>query len=296
LGTFAFTLPISPWLEDGNGIIWGGVYALLADAPISLSLYTGLPPGKSLTTSELSINYLRVAARASDRLVGRGRSVYLGRDVGVAEATIEDANGRTMAHATTRCVVVDVPIMPDAVTPPIPEPITDPPDPYLRPVPDGLRFDPAEWSGTPLDTQRRFIAGELPRSPLETLMGLTMHEIDDGRGAGTLPASPWLSLGAPTMYGGALAMACDWGLTGATWASLDAGELGVSLDLQVRFVRPVPLDGRPVTIEASVRHKGRRIRIAEADAFDADGRRVAFAVGSSMVIHGDMQMLKRGRS
>jgi uncharacterized protein (TIGR00369 family) len=296
LGTMTFVMPVTSWLEDNIGIIWGGVYPLLADAPISMALYTGLPPGKTLTTSELSINYLRPPLSTSERLVARGRSVYLGRDVGVAEATIEDANGRTMAHATTRCVILDVPVEPDASLPKPADAITEPPDPYLRPVPDGLRVDPSIWQGDRIATQRRFISGELPLGPIQALTDLRLVDVDAGRAEVTMPASPWLSAGAPAMYGGAIAYACDSGLTAAVWSTLPGEAIAASLDLQVRFLRPVFLDGRPLRVAASVRHEGRRIRLAEADVFDGDGKRVAFAMGSSMVIPGAIEKLSQGRT
>ena len=37
LGKATFTMPVTPWLEDGFGLYWGGVYALLADAPLMQS-------------------------------------------------------------------------------------------------------------------------------------------------------------------------------------------------------------------------------------------------------------------
>lgn len=37
-----FSLSVTEWLQDVSGIIWGGIYPLLADAPISVSLQTGL--------------------------------------------------------------------------------------------------------------------------------------------------------------------------------------------------------------------------------------------------------------
>lgn len=296
IGTMTWTLPITGWIEDGLGIIWGGVNALVADVAISMSLFTGLPPGKTVTTSELSINYLRAPVRASERLVARGRSVYLGRDVGVAEATVEDAVGRTMAHATTRCVVVDIPVAPGTPLPEVPEPITDPPDPYLRPVPEHLSVDPSEWIGDRIDTQRRYIAGELPPFPIQVLTGTEFTRIDVGEAELTMPASPWLSVGSPAMYGGVLAWLCDQALTSATWSTLPGDSVAASLDLQVRFLRPVMLDGRPLRVVASVRHQGRRIRLATADAFDADGRLVASAMGSSMVIPGALAQMSRGRN
>lgn len=295
LGTMTFTMPVTPWLEDSVGIIWGGIYPFFVDAPISLSLYTGLPPGKLLTTAELSINYLRPASQRSKRLVGRARSVHLSREVGVAEATIEDISGRVMAHATTRCVIVDVPFDPSAELAEPPEPILDPPDPYLRPAPtEGLQ-DPSIWDGDRIETQRRFVSGALPPGPVHVLTGVEFTEVQPGRVAITIPASPWFSAGAPAMYGGAIAYACDAAITGALWSTLAPGAVAATLDLQVRFLRPVMLDGAKLAVSAEVRHAGRTIRVAQAEVIDAQGKRVALAMGSGMVIPGGIEQMRRGK-
>jgi len=296
LGTMTFSMPMTEWLQDSSGIIWGGIYPLLADAPISMSLLTGLPAGKALTTSELSINYIRPPSLNSGTLVGRGRSVYLGREVGVAEATVEDGQGRTLAHATTRCVVLDIPVDEFSALPEPSEPISDPPDPYLRDVPEGSVLGPTIWDGDKLVSQRRLISREFPRSPIEILTGLEFLSVDEGRSRLSWPASPWFSAGSPFMYGGVLALACDSALGGAVWSTLDPHAVAASLDMQIRFLRPVKLDGSKLSITGSVRHSGRMIRVAEAEVFDADGRRVALATGSSMVIPGGVEMLKQGIS
>jgi uncharacterized protein (TIGR00369 family) len=296
LGSMTFSMPITEWLQDATGIIWGGIYAFLVDAPISLSLVTGLPPGKAVTTSELSINYIRPPSLQAGILVGRGKAVYLGRDVGVAEATVEDGQGRTMAHATTRCVVLDVPIDAEAILPSPADPITDPPDPYLRTPPEGSVTGPEVWDGDRLSVQSRLVGGELPPGPVQLLTGMEFTNIDKACAQLTFPASPWFSAGSPFMYGGAIAMACDSALGGAVWSTLDSDAVAASMDLQVRFLRPVKLDGRKLTVSASVRHSGKTIRVAEAEVHDADGRRVALASGSSMVIPGGIEMLRQGIS
>ena len=295
LGTMTFTMPVTPWLEDAAGIIWGGVFAFVADAPISLALYTGLPPGKLLTTTELSINYLRPATRDSGQLTGRARSVYLGRDVGVAEATVEDRRGRTMAHATTRCVLMDVPFDPDlADVPPVTD-VEDPPDPYLRDAPEWAWQDLSVFHGEKVPTMRKFTDGTYPPGPVMLLTGARFLEADVGRAVMSWPASPWFSAGGPAMYGGAIAWACDTAMTSAVWSSLDADAAAATLDLQVRFLRPVMLDGSPLTITGEVRHRGRSIRVAQAEVMDANGKRVALASGSSMVIPGGIEQLAKGR-
>ncbi len=295
LGTMTFRMPVTRWLEDGVGIIWGGVYAFFADAPISLALFSGLPAGKMLTTSELSINYLRPATPDTGQLIGRAQSVYLGREVGVAEATIEDQAGRAMAHATTRCVVRDFPVDPDT-EPGVPEPpITDPPDPYLRTPPDEAWQDPAIFAGDKVVAMRKFIDGSFSPGPMQLLTGSRFTAVENGRVAMVWPASPWFSAGAPAMYGGALAWACDTALAMTVWSTCDEGAVSASLDLQVRFLRPVMLDGSDLTVIGEIRHTGRTIRVAQAEVLDSAGKRVALASGSSMIIPGGIEQLKKGR-
>jgi uncharacterized protein (TIGR00369 family) len=294
LGTSTFSMPVTPWLEDVVGIIWGGTYAIVADAPIATALYTGLPPGKLVSTSELSINYLRPTTADTGRLVARGRSVYLGRTVGVSEATIEDALGRTMAHATTRCVIQDLPYDPDSeLMEPIP-PITDPPDPYLREAPESLKRDPSIWDERRRVDVQRSLSGTEAWGPIQALTGLNFVHAKVGAVSATLPASPWFSAGGPAMYGGLLAWACDSALTGAVWSTLDQGAIAPSLDLQVRFLRPVMLDGSILDISGWVVHSGRSIRVAQAEVTNADGKTVAIASGSSLVLEGALEHLVRG--
>ncbi|NND85579.1 MAG: PaaI family thioesterase [Acidimicrobiia bacterium] len=295
LGTSTFTMPVTPWLEDAFGIIWGGTFALVADGPIATALYTGLPPGKVVSTSELSINYLRPTTADSGRLVARGRSVYLGRTVGVSEATIEDGAGRTMAHATTRCVIQDVPFDPDAELTGPSDPIADPPDPYLRPVPEELYQDISVWDERRKVDVQRSLSGNGRSGPLQHLTGIEFVHAKVGAVSATIPASPWFSTGGPAMYGGVLALACDTVLTGAVWSTLHAGAVAASLDLQVRFLRPVMLDGSTLDISGWVVHDGRSIKVAQAEITNAEGKTVAIATGSSMVMEGAVDQLVAGR-
>jgi uncharacterized protein (TIGR00369 family) len=296
LGTATFAMPVTPWLQDVTGLIWGGTFAIIADAPIASALYTGLPPGKVVSTSELSINYLRPTTTDSGRLMGRARSVFLGRNVGVSEATIEDAVGRTMAHATTRCVIQDLPFDPDAELAERGAPIVDPPDPYRRELPDGLLRDISMWDQVRKVDIQRSMSGTGARGPIQALTGLDFVHAKVGAVSSTLPASPWFSAGGPAMYGGLLAWACDSALTGAVWSTLDAGAIAPSLDLQVRFLRPVMLDGSILDISGWVVHSGRSIRVAQAEVTNSEGKKVAIATGSSLVIEGAVdQMVAGGR-
>lgn len=293
LGETVFTLPITPWLEDSAGFIRGGIVALAADAPLGTSLQTGLPPGKLVSTAELFVSFVHAARRTGGRLIARSDVIHLGGHIGLSHLRVENANGRLIAYGSTRCVVTDVPIMEGAEPMPPPEAITDPPDPYLRPVPEGL-YCGAEslFDATPpVVLLKSFMAGELPYGPANSISGHELTSVDTGRVTMTAAASPWHSAGAPTMYGGAIAWFCDTVISNAIWSSLDTGVLFAMLDLEVRFFRPVPLDGAQLTGVGTVTHPGRQVRVGHAEITNAAGKPVAAATGSALVIPGGIAAL-----
>jgi acyl-coenzyme A thioesterase PaaI-like protein len=53
-----------------------------------------------MTTSQLLINFLRTPTVESQTIVGRGRLLHSSHAAGLAEAFLEDAEGRVLAHCT----------------------------------------------------------------------------------------------------------------------------------------------------------------------------------------------------
>ena len=58
------------------------------------------------------------------------------------------------------------------------------------------------------------------------------------------------------------------------------------MDLKVYFLRPVPPDGRDLVARGTVIHRGRSMAIGTSDVFNADGKKVAVATGSSVILPG----------
>jgi uncharacterized protein (TIGR00369 family) len=296
LGKATFTLPVTRWLEDSFGIIHAGAYPMVADAALSMALQSGMPAGRAVTTTQLMMSYVRPATRETTHINARAQSIHIGREVGIAECRIEDQLGRVLGYGSTRCLFRDMPFDPDAQPVPAPAPIEDPPDPYLRPVPDSLYVDYQDVADLkPLEFTRAIISSDLPNGARYLITGMTPTHTDEGSFGGTAIKSPWLSAGTPFMYGGFLAWVCDGLLGGAVWASLDKGEAFATLDMEVRFLRPVPLDGGLLFGEARVVHGGRRIRVGEVTIGDEQGKTVAMATGSAMVIPGGIAALFGGR-
>ena len=80
------------------GLVHGGVFSTLIDAAGWWAAYTELDEGLGMTTVEMKLNYL--APSTDGLLVGFGRTIKLGRTLGLAETRIENEEGRLLAHGT----------------------------------------------------------------------------------------------------------------------------------------------------------------------------------------------------
>ena len=87
------------------GLVHGGVCASIIDAAIFWAVYAGIEDVVGLTTVELKVNYL--APVNDGRLIARGRCIKAGKTLGLGDATIEDDNGRLVAHGTSTLMVLD---------------------------------------------------------------------------------------------------------------------------------------------------------------------------------------------
>lgn len=90
------------------GTVHGGWFAALLDSAMGCAVQSTLPPGRSYTTAELSINIVRPASDNTGPLRAIGTVLYGGRQTSTAQARIEDEKGKLYAHATTTCFVFDI--------------------------------------------------------------------------------------------------------------------------------------------------------------------------------------------
>ena len=83
-----------------QGLVHGGMLAILADTACGLSIRSAMEPGRLHVTTDLDIHYL--APAKPGRLFGRGKAIRVGRTLAFAEASIEDGVGRLLARAQSR--------------------------------------------------------------------------------------------------------------------------------------------------------------------------------------------------
>jgi uncharacterized protein (TIGR00369 family) len=295
LGKATFTMPITAWLEDGFGLYWGGVYALFADAPLASAIWTTLPAGKAVATSELSLSFVRPMNRQTANMVGRAETVHSGSQVGLSMIQITDQDGRLLAFGSTRCLITDVAVDPDADYAPPGLGPNEPPDPYLRKAPEDGYFSLDEvMNGIPIELQRQTLTGE-KIFPVWRLTGFRPIEVDDGRLKAVLPSAAWFSNGGPSIYGGLLAWAAEFAMGAAVYSTLSAGDVFATLDMHIRFTRPALINSGDLSLSSSVRHRGRLLRVTSCDVDNAEGKRVAMATSSALVVKDGVRELKKGR-
>ena len=283
LGTASAAMPASPWWQSGAGVFLAGSIAFAADLPLASAVFTTAPPGTVVTSSELSVSFVRPATVRSGSLVGRGRLVHSTRSLGLAEGTIEDAHGRLLGHATSRCVLIQ-PQRPPAA-PPAPAEAGSLPDPYLRPV-EGVVQPQEYWDATAgSDVIASVVAGEFS-PPVFLLFGMRMPSGGAGSVTITMPVSAWLTNALGVVYGGALALLADTAMTLAVGSTVPAATAYSPLDMKIYFLRPVRPGAGRVAAQARVLHRGRTIAVVSCDVVDEQQRVVAQATGSVLILPG----------
>ena len=91
------------------GTVHGGWIATLLDSALGCSVHTMMPPGRGYTTAELSVNYVKAVTPRVQRVRAEGKVIHCGRQLATAEARLVGPDGTLYAHATTTCLVFEIP-------------------------------------------------------------------------------------------------------------------------------------------------------------------------------------------
>ena len=91
------------------GSVHGGYAATLLDSVMGLAVHTALPAGTGYTTLEFKISFIKGMTEHTGPVRSEGKTLSVGRRAATAEARITDSKGRLLAHATTTCLVFEIP-------------------------------------------------------------------------------------------------------------------------------------------------------------------------------------------
>lgn len=125
--------------------------------------------------------------------------------------------------------------------------------------------------------------GRLPGAPIADTLGL--DGFGGERGAIHVELVPEHRHYNPigSVHGGVISALLDTAAGCSVHSTLTPGELYTSLDLTVKFLRPVTVDSGRLRCEGTVVQRGRRTALAQAQLYDASGRLVAHATSTCMI-------------
>ncbi len=91
------------------GGVHGGWFATLLDSALGCAVHTMMPAGRGYTTAELGVNYVRALTPKVGRVRAEGKVIHCGKQLATAEARLFGPDGTLFAHATTTCLVFEMP-------------------------------------------------------------------------------------------------------------------------------------------------------------------------------------------
>jgi uncharacterized protein (TIGR00369 family) len=89
--------------------VHGGIISTMLDSAAGCSVHSTLPAGVGYTSLDLNVKFLRAVTVESGRLTAAGAVLQQGRRTALAEARMTDAGGRLVAHATSSCLLFELP-------------------------------------------------------------------------------------------------------------------------------------------------------------------------------------------
>lgn len=138
-----------------------------------------------------------------------------------------------------------------------------------------------------IEQLRAVAAGEAPPPPISAHIGLQFVTVDEGDVVMTaIPdESHYNPIGS--VHGGFFATVLDSVCGCAVHSTLAAGVGYTSLEIKVSFLRPITADTGSVTAHGWVTRRGRSAVFAEADIRDREGRVLATASSTCLILRLD---------
>jgi uncharacterized protein (TIGR00369 family) len=137
---------------------------------------------------------------------------------------------------------------------------------------------------TGLDVLEAIRAGELPPPPIADLLGFGIHDIQPGEVTFSLDPAEKHYNPIGMVHGGVAATLLDTVMGCALHSLLPQGVGYTTLDINVRYVRPITVGTGTVLATGRVLHRGRRTATAEGRIVSAgDGKLLAHGTSTLLV-------------
>ncbi|TAK47990.1 MAG: PaaI family thioesterase [Xanthobacteraceae bacterium] len=100
------------------GTVHGGYSAALLDSAMTCAVQSRVPAGFGLTTLEFKVSFVRGYVADTGMIRAVGTAINVGRRIGTSEGRLVDDRDRLLVHATSTCLIMDLPPAPQAAPQP----------------------------------------------------------------------------------------------------------------------------------------------------------------------------------
>jgi uncharacterized protein (TIGR00369 family) len=106
-GEVTLTLPVTPELVHGGGVLCGQAILAAADTAMLLAMVAQLGEFRPMTTVQLQTSFVRPIPKATLGVAIVARVLRLGKSLSYGEVAFRTPDGKLAAHATTTYALLD---------------------------------------------------------------------------------------------------------------------------------------------------------------------------------------------
>jgi uncharacterized protein (TIGR00369 family) len=121
-------------------------------------------------------------------------------------------------------------------------------------------------------------------APMSSTLDIQIAHVAEGEAVLEFKPQEWHYNVIGIVHGGMVCTVADTAMAMAALSALPAGFTPTTTDIQIRFYRPISTDTGPVRCRGTVQHLGRRTVAAQAELRDADGRLLAQASTTCLIV------------
>lgn len=137
---------------------------------------------------------------------------------------------------------------------------------------------------TGLETMQLIVAGKLPPPGIAVLLGMSVVEVADGTATFELSPDERMMNPIGSIHGGIAATILDSCLGCAVHTTLGPGVGYTTAQLNVHYLRAMQPGMGPVRATGTVIHRGRTQSTAEGKLFGPDGKLIAHATTTCLIL------------
>jgi uncharacterized protein (TIGR00369 family) len=137
---------------------------------------------------------------------------------------------------------------------------------------------------TGLQTMLAVKTGDLPPPPIAELIGFELVEVDEGRAVFALDPAERHHNPLGTVHGGIAATLLDSAIGCAVHTTIPEDGGYTTLELKVNYLRSITEATGRIVATGTILHRGRTVAMAEGKLEDEDGRLLAHATSTCLIM------------